>query len=68
MKVISLLAVLGATLSLNSCSIAKSLIQIPVRTLQTVGRSVGVGIEHSEEQALQKSADPEASEKKIDAR
>jgi len=68
MKAISLLAVFGATLCLNSCSVVKSLIQIPVRTLQTVGRSVGVGIEHSEEQAIQKSADLEASEEKIDIR
>ena len=33
---------------LTSCSILRSLVQIPVRTLQTVGRTVGAGIEHSE--------------------
>jgi hypothetical protein len=48
MKPLSLLALIGATMCLNSCSVAKSLIQIPLRTLQTVGRSVGAGIEYSE--------------------
>jgi len=68
MKALSLVAVLGATLCLNSCSIAKSLIQIPVRTLQTVGRTVGMGIKHSEEKSLEKSADAEEVEEKVDVR
>jgi hypothetical protein len=44
-------AVLGlalATVSLSSCGVARSLIQIPGRTLKSVGRSVGLGIEITE--------------------
>ena len=33
---------------LNSCSLASSLIQIPARTLQSVGRTAGFGLEQSE--------------------
>lgn len=53
---------------LSSCSILKSAVQVPLRTLQGVSRTIGVGIEHSEEQSLQKTVDAEAIDKKIDAR
>ena len=33
---------------LSSCSLASSLIQIPARTLQSVGRTAGFGLEQSE--------------------
>ncbi|MEJ6581455.1 MAG: hypothetical protein QNL33_08685 [Akkermansiaceae bacterium] len=68
MKPLSILAALGATMCLSSCSILKSAVQVPLRTLQGVSRTIGVGIEHSEEQSLQKTVDAEAIDKKIDAR
>ena len=37
-----------ASLGLSSCGAVRSLIQIPGRTLQSAGRSVGLGIEMTE--------------------
>ena len=37
-----------ASLALSSCGAARSLIQIPARTLQSAVRTVGVGLEATE--------------------
>ncbi|MDA7535435.1 hypothetical protein N9F48_01130 [Akkermansiaceae bacterium] len=37
-----------AALTFSSCGVARSLIQIPGRTLQSMGRTVGLGIEMTE--------------------
>jgi hypothetical protein len=53
-------AVLGLALamsSLSSCGAARSLIQMPARTLKSVGRSVGLGIEATE--PIKKSSNKE---------
>ncbi len=68
MKAISLLAVLGASMCLSSCSILKSAVQVPLRTLQGVGRTIGVGIEHSEEQSVSADAHSGSREEKQDVR
>ena len=44
----AILALAFATASLSSCGVARSLIQIPGRTLKSVGRTVGLGIEVTE--------------------
>jgi|GEM_PF-1495604 len=45
---IVLLVLSACCFSLNSCGLVRSLIQIPGRTLQSVGRTVGFGIEATE--------------------
>jgi len=49
MKPVLLLALSGTALCLSSCGLFQSAVQLPIRTLQSVGRGVGVGLEHSEE-------------------
>ena len=68
MKPLSLLAVLGATMCLSSCSLLRSAVQVPLRTLQGVGRGIGVGIEHSEEQSVKQIEGAEERAKKVDPR
>ena len=46
-KLLLPLALLGA-LGLSSCGLVRSATQIPVRTLQSVGRAVGLGLEQSD--------------------
>ncbi|YCM42202.1 hypothetical protein V2O64_12900 [Verrucomicrobiaceae bacterium 227] len=68
MKPIPLLALLGATLFLTSCGLLQSAVQMPMRTLQSVGRGVGLGIEHSEEQSVEPDAAAEKVEGKFEIR
>jgi hypothetical protein len=48
MKKITLITLSAASFCLTSCGLVKSAVQLPFRTLQTVGRGVGIGFEHSE--------------------
>lgn len=68
---IRIVAAILCLLFLNSCALVRTLIQVPVRTLQSVGRTVGMGIEkteNSDQQEIQfrhsrdlsKEADPAA--------
>lgn len=36
-------------MSLTSCALLRSVLQVPGRTLKTVGRTIGVGLEQCEE-------------------
>lgn len=48
MKLLLLPLVLLGPLGLSSCGLAKSATQLPIRTLQSVGRAVGLGLEQSD--------------------
>ena len=48
MKLLLLPAILFGVLCLTSCGLLRIATQIPIRTLQSLGRSVGFGIEQSE--------------------
>jgi hypothetical protein len=48
MKVACLLLLIAGLMGLSSCGLVRSATQLPVRTLQSVGRAVGLGLEHSE--------------------
>ena len=48
MKLLLLPAILFGVLCLTSCGLLRTATQIPIRTLQCLGRSVGFGIEQSE--------------------
>ncbi len=55
---VALLALGFGSLSLSSCTLARSLIQVPGRTLQSVGRTVGLGLEVTEITEGQKEEAP----------
>ena len=63
MRPVFLLALSGAAFCLSSCGLFQSAVQLPIRTLQSVGRGAGVGLEYSEEVETGKSgaADVKAS-------
>ncbi|MEN8773520.1 MAG: hypothetical protein ABF379_12865 [Akkermansiaceae bacterium] len=48
MKLLLLPTLLIAALAMSSCGLARSATQLPVRTLQSVGRAVGMGLEQTE--------------------
>ena len=48
MKAVGWCLVLASLMSLTSCGLLRSAVQLPVRTLGTIGRTVGLGLEHSE--------------------
>jgi hypothetical protein len=47
-RLVLLSAAAVAMLVLSACSLAQSAIQIPARTAQSLGRSIGVNIEHTD--------------------
>ncbi len=48
MKVACRLLLIAGLMGLSSCGLVRSATQLPIRTLQSVGRAVGLGLEHSE--------------------
>jgi hypothetical protein len=48
MKTLSLPFIFVGALCLSSCGLLKSATQLPLRTLQSLGRSTGMGLEQSE--------------------
>lgn len=48
MKVLSLPIFLCVLMGLSSCALLRSATQLPIRTLQGVGRAVGLGVKISE--------------------
>jgi len=60
MKLLSLPLALVGALGLSSCGLVRSATQLPIRTLQSVGRAVGLGLKQSEVEG------EEASRSKVD--
>ena len=48
MKLLLIPALLIGSLVLSSCGLVRSATQLPIRTLQSVGRAVGLGLEQTE--------------------
>ena len=48
MKLLLLPAILLGVLCLTSCGLLRTATQVPLRTLQSVGRGIGLGIEKTE--------------------
>ncbi|MFL2658488.1 MAG: hypothetical protein ACJ0HK_06975 [Akkermansiaceae bacterium] len=58
MKLLLFPSLVICALALSSCGLLRSATQMPIRTLQGVGRAVGVGLEQSEVLGKEKSATP----------
>jgi len=58
MKLLLLPTLMICSLALSSCGLLRSATQMPIRTLQGVGRAVGVGLEQSEVLGKEKSSPP----------
>ena len=58
MKLLLLPTLVIGALALSSCGLLRSVTQMPIRTLQGVGRAVGVGLEQSEVLGKEKSVTP----------
>lgn len=48
MKMLSVPVILLGALCLTSCGLLRTATQVPLRTLQSLGRGVGLGIEQTE--------------------
>lgn len=48
MKAARILLLMTGLMGLSSCGLLRSATQLPIRTLQSAGRAVGLGLEHSE--------------------
>jgi hypothetical protein len=58
MKLFSLPLLLIGSLVLSSCSLIGSATRLPIRTLQGVGRAVGLGLEQTEVRGEEQAAKP----------
>jgi hypothetical protein len=58
MKLLLLPTLLIGALALSSCGLLRSATQVPIRTLQGVGRAVGLGLEQTEVQGEKQEAAP----------
>ncbi len=58
MKLLLLPLLLIGSLVLSSCGLVRSATQLPIRTLQSVGRAVGLGLEQTEVQGEEEAAKP----------
>ena len=58
MRLLLLPTIVICALALSSCGLLRSATQMPIRTLQGVGRAVGVGLEQNEVLDREQSATP----------
>ena len=49
MKMLSVISAFGFAIFLSSCGLVQTATQVPAGLLKTVGRTVGVGLEQTEE-------------------